>query len=80
MEVSGQPVIDSKAVNGRTNRQNRYKQRKLLPNCYQTERVGSRGLIRGGSALHIGRRARRTNVELGGGVTLVWHKTANEIG
>jgi hypothetical protein len=44
-----QPVIDSKGVNNRRNRQNRNTRRNLLPNCYQNMQVGS-GLNRGGSA------------------------------
>jgi hypothetical protein len=38
-EYHSGPDIDSKAVNGMIDRQ---KQRNLLPNWYQTERVGSR--------------------------------------
>jgi hypothetical protein len=44
-----QPVIDSKGVKNRRNRQSRNTRRNLLPNCYQNMQVGS-GLNRGGSA------------------------------
>ena len=42
-----QSAIDSKELNVRVNRKNRHRQRNLLLNYYQTERVGPEGLIRG---------------------------------
>jgi hypothetical protein len=38
-----QPVIDSKGVNNRRNRQNRNTRRNLLPNCYQNMASGFGG-------------------------------------
>jgi hypothetical protein len=38
-----QPVIDSKGVNNRRNRQNRNTRRNLLPNCYQKHGKWVRG-------------------------------------
>ena len=43
MEMQTWSAIESKRVNDRIGRQNRHKQRNLLPNCYQIERVGSKG-------------------------------------
>jgi hypothetical protein len=42
-----QPVIDSKGVNNRRNRQNRNTRRNLLPNCYQNMASGFGGRIVG---------------------------------
>src|ERR1700676_208586 len=42
-----QPVIDSKGVNNRRNRQNRNTRRNLLPNCYQKLGKWVRGRIVG---------------------------------
>jgi hypothetical protein len=42
-----QPVLDSKGVNNRRNRQNRNTRRNLLPNCYQNMASGFGGRIVG---------------------------------
>ncbi len=42
-----QPVIDSKGVSNRRNRQNRNTRRNLLPNCYQNMASGFGGRIVG---------------------------------
>src|SRR5713226_5767201 len=48
-----QPVIDSKGVNNRRNRQNRNTRRNLLPNCYQKHGKWVRGRIVGDRPLHF---------------------------
>jgi hypothetical protein len=48
-----QPVIDSKGVNNRRNRQNRNTRRNLLPNCYQKLGKWVRGRIVGDRLLHF---------------------------
>src|SRR5260370_24115400 len=48
-----QPVIDSKGVNSRRNRQNRNTRRNLLPNCYQNMASGFGARIVGDRPLHF---------------------------
>ena len=70
-----QPVIDSKGVNSRRNRQNRNTRRNLLPNCHHNMQVGS-GLNRGGSALHC--RLKQLDVFQSGNKTVNDHKRVLE--